>query len=68
MCADTAILHCTALHTALPCRTDLLTKVRQVVAAHPKTMKYETRHAADGDYKADIMVGWCAWCVAWLGV
>lgn len=37
-------------------RDDLLQKVRDVVAAHPKVMKYESRHAADGDYKADMMV------------
>lgn len=39
------------------CRDDLLAKVREVVSKHPDIMKYETRHAKDGDYKADVMVG-----------
>jgi hypothetical protein len=38
-------------------RTDLLARVREVVGKHPDIMKYETRHAKDEDYKADVMVG-----------
>jgi hypothetical protein len=50
-----ALLHSSVLHRAR--REALLAQVRNVVAAHPRTMKYEARHAADGDYKADMMVG-----------
>lgn len=39
------------------CRDDLLAKVREVVDKHPDIMKYETRHAKDEEYKADVMVG-----------
>jgi hypothetical protein len=39
------------------CRDDLLAKVREVVDQHPDIMKYETRHAKDEEYKADVMVG-----------
>lgn len=42
---------------ATGCRAALLAQVREVVSAHPDTMKYETRHAKDGDYKADVLVG-----------
>jgi hypothetical protein len=31
--------------------------VREIVSKHPDIMKYETRHAKDDDYKADVMVG-----------
>jgi hypothetical protein len=48
-----------SLHAAEP-RDDLLRRVREVVEKYPSIMKYETRHAKDGDYKADVMVGTAA--------
>lgn len=55
--ADAGLLALTALLLMLLYRTDLLRRVREVVSKHSDVMKYETRHAADGDYKADLMVG-----------
>lgn len=48
---------CCCCCLATGCRDALLARVREVVSAHPDTMKYETRHAKDGDYKADVLVG-----------
>jgi hypothetical protein len=38
-------------------RDQLLEKVQELAAAHPDTMKIEMRHAKDGDYSADLLVG-----------
>lgn len=38
-------------------RDQLLQKVQELAAAHPETMKLEMRHAKDGDYSADLVVG-----------